>query len=291
MADPNDGWEEREPSRSRDRPEREESSAASSAAEPRYGLRVRPPPPPVPARAARVPRARVERSDEVRGLVDGERGASTLAQALDMAIRVAPELTLNSAPVGGRSLQNTISRLLAQFNNPHAITDLNRLAEQYKINALALFFLNKEDRRGNKSRRLANDIEEVEWRLRGLVRSLDMMKDFPPARWGRASSFVPVELQLPVVATDCNGETFSPISHDTFVQGRTIKLSDGYCYSFEDIIDLYNSSPDKNNIQSPMTRGVFTAEDIQIILTLMHQSRGGKSKKSKKSNKKTRSRH
>jgi hypothetical protein len=276
--------------RSREREEGSSSSSSSSSAEPRYGLRARappPPPPPPPAAAAAARAPRREFSAAARELLDQEAGATTIGQAMDMADRVAAEFTLTSRTVGAQRIQNQIDRIIERTNNkPKALAQLNGIANEYKRYALALFFLNKEiERQGDAGlQRLSGEIREIAWRMRGISSRLDRLDRSPPDSW----SHRPVELTLSDIS-ECNGETVSPISRADFVQGRIIKLSDGVCYSFEDAVGIYNAAPDKNNILSPMTRGPFKENDIQMMRTLKDQGvrvdRGGKTKRKKRTRK------
>jgi hypothetical protein len=72
---------------------------------------------------------------------------------------------------------------------------------------------------------------------------------------------------------------------------RTVILSDGKCYSFEDAISLYIQNPHK--FKSPFTRQAFTQNDISIVKTLIQRQNnqgGRKSRKSRKSKKTRKSR-
>ena len=57
---------------------------------------------------------------------------------------------------------------------------------------------------------------------------------------------------------ECNGEENCPILLKKLINGRFIKLSDGYCYSMEGINEMF-----KNDIKkSPITRVQFTKDDF-----------------------------
>jgi len=59
---------------------------------------------------------------------------------------------------------------------------------------------------------------------------------------------------------------------------RTVMLSDGRCYSFGFIVQLYNTSArGRRPFISPFTRLPFTPQDLAIVLTIKQQlSMGGK---------------
>jgi len=100
-----------------------------------------------------------------------------------------------------------------------------------------------------------------------------------------------VEIPNVNVANQCNGDVDSPISLNPFEDGKTVILSDGKCYSFEDVVSLYRSNP--NNFKSPFTRQAFTTNDINIAKTLIQRqpTQGGrKSKKTRKSRKSNKTR-
>jgi len=78
--------------------------------------------------------------------------------------------------------------------------------------------------------------------------------------------FQPSELPNINVDTQCNGETYSPISMDPLENGKTVILSDGKCYSFDDIANLYRNS--HRRFISPLTREPFTEKDINIARTI-----------------------
>jgi hypothetical protein len=112
---------------------------------------------------------------------------------------------------------------------------------------------------------------------------------------------------------DCQTEERSPgvfesgISYETLIPSQTVKLSDGRCYSFQDVVNLYNRAGSQANFKSPYTRILFTDADYDIVMELMargiqpdqpyREEIGGyrknkksfskKNKKSSKKNKKT----
>jgi hypothetical protein len=90
------------------------------------------------------------------------------------------------------------------------------------------------------------------------------------------------------IAEQCNGETDSPINMEPLESDKTVKLSDGKCYSFDDIALLYRMN--HRDFKSPFSRQKFTKDDINIARTLIEKgygkTEGGrKSKKARKTRK------
>lgn len=84
-----------------------------------------------------------------------------------------------------------------------------------------------------------------------------------------------------------SGEYISSMSLDELVNGRTVKLSDGHCYSYNDIVNYYNSRRQQGFI-SPFTRQPFTQQDIQIVIAIiqtLNREQGGRKKSKRKSKK------
>jgi len=77
---------------------------------------------------------------------------------------------------------------------------------------------------------------------------------------------------------DCETEERSPgvfesgISYETLIPSQTVKLSDGRCYSFQDVVNLYDRAGSQANFKSPFDRRPFTDADYDIVMELM--SRG-----------------
>jgi hypothetical protein len=102
---------------------------------------------------------------------------------------------------------------------------------------------------------------------------------------------------------DCEKEERSPgefesgISYETIIPSQTVKLSDGRCYSFQDVVNLYDRAGSRANFKSPYTRVLFTDADYDIVMALLARGiqpddnpetpiTGGYRKKNKKSSKK-----
>jgi hypothetical protein len=90
------------------------------------------------------------------------------------------------------------------------------------------------------------------------------------------------------IGEQCNGETNSPINLEPLESDKTVKLSDGKCYSFDDIATLYRVN--YRNFKSPFSRERFTKDDINIARTLIEKGYGKieggrKSKKARKARK------
>ena len=88
------------------------------------------------------------------------------------------------------------------------------------------------------------------------------------------------DVPLPVIhrETDCPNdqnaanEFVSGISLDELVEGQIVKLSDGHCYNYKDIVDFYKSQTrDNKPFVSPFTRDPFTRADIQMVQTVQRQ--------------------
>lgn len=98
-------------------------------------------------------------------------------------------------------------------------------------------------------------------------------------------------LELPniIVADVCSEEKESPISYDTIQDGNTVILSDGKCYSFDDVVNLYRSTINTYiKFRSPFTRKLFTNKDKRIAKMLIRRGHGTNQggKKSRKLQKK-----
>jgi hypothetical protein len=101
--------------------------------------------------------------------------------------------------------------------------------------------------------------------------------------------FNPVDIPNTNIETDCTnnkndaGEFISDISLDDLVEGGTVKLSDGRCYNYRDIVQWYKTKTDANEeFTSPFNRQPFTENDINIVKTLKQQLNLGGYKKHKK---------
>jgi len=74
---------------------------------------------------------------------------------------------------------------------------------------------------------------------------------------------------------DCETEERSPgefesgISYETLIPSQTVKLSDGRCYSFQDVVNLYDRAGSRANFKSPYTRMLFTDADYDIVQALL----------------------
>jgi len=64
-------------------------------------------------------------------------------------------------------------------------------------------------------------------------------------------------------------------------------LSDGRCYSYEFIVQLYNTAArGRRPFISPFTRQAFSPQDVAIVLTLKQQLRmGGRRRRTRKHHK------
>ena len=99
-----------------------------------------------------------------------------------------------------------------------------------------------------------------------------------------------VHLPLANIGQECKGDTRGSINMENFVPGRVVRLSDGNCYNFEEIVELYNSNPD--HFISPMTRKEFNASDTNLVhlierkLEYEKQRAGKKFRRTKKTSKK-----
>jgi len=217
----------------------------------------------------------------------------TKFEVVEKAKRNAPGIKLTSPEIDeGRKFSNRLDEIIKQFgNNPHVIFEMETFAEDYKILTLAKNYLNREmDLLKVKSNftkeekrawtKMAEWIHELQKERQYLKFSLENMVRKNRAQWSQP--FVPVPITVPDIEKDCLGETESGISKDPLVQGKCVKLSDGRCYNFEDIIEFYKKTPDKVNLISPYTRKPFKKADIGIILTLIQGHSGGKRNNTKK---------
>jgi len=222
----------------------------------------------------------------------------TRFEAIDKGKRNAHGIKLTSPQIeGGKAFSNKIKKITDQYNNPHLIFEMETFANNYKVLTLAIKYLNLElDRNPNKTSkeklafgRMGEDIhslrKERQWLSHQLERA-GMDKD-NRKRWSKP--FVPVPIKLPNIKTDCREVTKS-LRGDDLIQGKCVRLSDGMCYNFDDIIAFYKETPDKLHLKSPYTRAEFSKNDIDIILTLIQQGHtGGKrTRRNKKKMRKTR---
>lgn len=107
-------------------------------------------------------------------------------------------------------------------------------------------------------------------------------------------NFNPVVIPNINIETDCEGnrndqgQIVSDISLDNLEEEQTVKLSDGRCYSYRDIVQWYNTQTNAGqDFTSPFNRQPFDENDVNIVRTLKQQMNLGgykkhKSKKSKK---------
>lgn len=250
MADPNDGWEDR----------REKSSK------------------------------RKEREAE-----EPEVPTITLEEVHDRAKRSASGLSLISLD-GGESVQQKIDTVLETYHyNPYVIQAMETYAEKYKIAALTKKYIDDELMKLMRKESLTTPESFLRFKLvrfsesaKGLIKSVvtDYNKMIVKGADEWSTPFVPSTLTLPDTEKDCLGERRSGINREPLIQDKCVKLSDGRCYNFDDIIAYYKNVPFKKDIVSPFTRGPFSKEDKDIIMTLITQT-GGKKKQTKNKRKKT----
>jgi hypothetical protein len=87
------------------------------------------------------------------------------------------------------------------------------------------------------------------------------------------AGFEPVAIPAPDMAT-CGREDH--LTGEDYDPARTVMLSDNRCYSYEFIIQLYNTAArGRRPFISPFTRQAFTPRDVAIVLTLKQQLRLG----------------
>jgi hypothetical protein len=246
--------------------------------------------------AEREERERTRGTAEEPRSTDAPNPLITKFEAIDKAKRNAPGIKLTSPEIyEGRKFSKRLNKITKQFgNNPHVVFEMETVAENYKIVTLAINYLNREmDLLKVKSKttkeenrawsNMAEWIHQLQVERVYLKDSLDRMVRDNRAKWSQP--FVPVPITVPDIEKDCLGETESGISKAPLVQGKCVKLSDGRCYNFDDIIAYYKKTPDKVNLISPYTRGAFEKADIDIILTLIQQGHSG-GKKTKRNKKK-----
>ena len=84
------------------------------------------------------------------------------------------------------------------------------------------------------------------------------------------------------ISNDCDrdkndfNEFISGISMDELVEGQTIRLSDGHCYNYQDIVQYYNLKIQaRQPFVSPFTRELFTSDDIRMVQALARRLRMG----------------
>lgn len=213
--------------------------------------------------------------------VDAPNPFMTKFEAVEKAKRNAPGLKLTSPQIfEGRKFYNKLKKITDKYNNPHVVFEMETFANDYKILSLAIDYLNEAmEVNPNKSSKekiaysqMAEDIFRLRKERRSLSDYLEREERDNSKRWSKP--FVSVPIQLPNIKTDCRGETNS-LRGEPLIQGRCVRLSDGMCYNFDDIIAYYKASPDKLNLKSPFTRGAFTKKDIDMILTLIQQGHTG----------------
>jgi hypothetical protein len=109
-----------------------------------------------------------------------------------------------------------------------------------------------------------------------------------PALPALPRGFKQSELPSVNIAEQCNGETKSPINLDHLESDKTVIMSDGKCYTFDEIATLYRIN--HRNFKSPFTNAKYTDNDINIARTLIEKGYGKieggrKSKKARKTRK------
>ena len=87
----------------------------------------------------------------------------------------------------------------------------------------------------------------------------------------RVLSLPPIHLATDAILDKTDDGTYvSPISLEELDPSRTVKLSDGHCYSYDDILAYYQEKKQQRRpFVSPLTRGRFTKEDIRLVKTLL----------------------
>jgi organic radical activating enzyme len=249
MADPNDGWEDR--------------------------------------------RERLKRKETEK---EAEEPTITLEKVHDRAKRTASGVSLLSLD-GGESVQQKIDTVLeAYHHNPYVVQAMETYAEKYKIAALTKKYIDDELMKLLRKESLTTPESFLRFKLvkfsesaKGLIKSVvtDYNKMIVKGSDEWRTPFTPSTLTFPDIEKDCLGERRSSLSGDLLIQDKCVKLSDGRCYNFDDIITYYKSVPFKEHIVSPFTRGPFSKEDKDIIMTLITQTGGKKTKKKRKKRKKT----
>lgn len=87
------------------------------------------------------------------------------------------------------------------------------------------------------------------------------------------AGFVPVAIPAPNMAT-CGREDH--LTGEDYDPATTVMLSDGRCYSYAFIVQLYNNAArGRRPFISPFTRQAFSPQDVAIVLTLKQQLRMG----------------
>ena len=208
----------------------------------------------------------------------------TKFEAVEKGKRNAPGLKLTSPQIdGGRTFSNKLKKITDQFdNNPHLMFEMETFANDYKILSLAIHYLktamdvnpNKTPKEKRAYSQMAEDLFRVRKERQALTYYLEQAERDKDNRKRWSKPFVSVPIQLPNIKTDCRGETNS-LRGEPLIQGKCVRLSDGMCYNFDDIIEYYKASPDKLNLKSPYTRGAFLKNDLDIILTLIQQGHTG----------------
>jgi organic radical activating enzyme len=248
MADPNDGWEDR----------RETSK-------------------------------RKEREKEAEPTI-------TLEEVHDRAKRTASGVSLLSLD-GGESVQQKIDTVLeAYHHHPYVVQAMETYAEKYKIAALTKKYIDDELMKLLRKESLTTPESFLRFKLvrfsesaKGLIKSVvtDYNKMIVKGSVEWRTPFAPSTLTFPDIEKDCLGERRSSLSGDLLIQDKCVKLSDGRCYNFDDIIAYYKNAPFKEDIVSPFTRRPFSKEDKDIIMTLITQTGGKKKTKKRKKTKKS----
>ena len=94
---------------------------------------------------------------------------------------------------------------------------------------------------------------------------------YDPPMVHRSLPFPPIHLTTDAILDKTDDGTYvSPISLEELDPSRTVKLSDGHCYSYDDIVAYYlERIRHKQSFVSPLTRGLFTKEDLRIVKQLV----------------------
>lgn len=235
----------------------------------------------------------------------------------------APRVQLTDLKDGAKYKQKLTEILERAGRHPIVSFELNKLEETLKVPLIACDIYKSFEAKhasnpevweksgdygtlGEECNILFEDKEFDADRVKRIIDQIHANPALIPPEWSRPPGFRVTDIG------DCNGETDSPISLDPFKEGEIVKLSDGKCYSIQDLITFYNSGAPRI---SPLTRKVFDPPEIELMRSLSLRRRplgfngswsggkkkttatkktkgtkGTKSKKSKKSKKNKKSR-
>ena len=183
-------------------------------------------------------------------------------------IRLEPDLYRNNRRDPDlRNIEIQIERMTTQ----------NFIAMADAMNAL-LDILYTDEERALMANTSPLDIDYPRVDLFAFNQDYDHSENDSESETEETEEFIPVPIPPVVIEEHCDsdinssGKYVSSLSLDELQPDATVKLSDGHCYAFQDIVDYYKSKvASRREFTSPFTREPFTRQDIQWVRTIQQQ--------------------